>query len=138
MRKVVLFISVLICALTLDIGAQTGTLQTLVDDAGVTNDTLTDAGTATLFVKSTFSGKNLLSVQVVSDNISGTTAGTAIIQESVNGTDYLTIPDADTLTLSDGASIIWHVTDTPSRKYKVLFTGSGTQSSVVTGDYIYK
>ena len=114
-----------------------GQSKTLLSEFGYTSDTVTNTGTVYMSVGATFSSINTLSVSAKSVNVSGTTAGTAVLQHSINGSDFVTHPTADTLTLSDGAVHIWTV-DSDVIKYRVKLTGTGTGVSIVSGNYVHK
>jgi len=110
----------------------------LESEYDLTSDTVTNTGTVYMDVVGTFSSNNLLTISGKAVNLTGTTAGTAIIEWSLNGIDYATHPTADTLTLTDGAVYLWEFTTTGARKYRINFTGSGTSTTVVSGQYVYK
>lgn len=133
-------ISVLLLAAVFSLGvnAQSGVAKDLKSTFSLTTDTVTNTGTVYMDVTATFSSNNNLVVSGKADNVSGTTAGTAILEWSINGTDYATHPTADTLTLSDGGVYLWELTTTGAKKYRVNFTGTGTQVSIVQGQYVYK
>jgi len=124
MKKLILLLVVLFAGLGLS-------AQTNFTNSG---DTITNSGT----VSATAEIKNAggVSVQAVVTKISGTVAGTAVLQGSLDGTTYYTFA-ADTLTLSDVSSqtLIWNVAENYYVNYKVLFTGSGTMSAKAEAFY---
>lgn len=96
-----------------------------------TTDTLTNAVSKSQFFIAR--GSNVhVTVQPTFTKISGTVAGTAKLQGSILGVDYVDIA-SQTLTLTDVASQTFTFTVVPSQYqyYKVLFTPSGTQSTKV-------
>ncbi len=104
----------------------------------ITEDTLTDAGTVNMVLESSFTGTYTLAVYFTATNVSGTTAGTAKLQQSIDGTDYADITGLSDLTITDGANTVWSLNATPTVKYRVNVVGSGTQSSTLNGSYIFK
>jgi hypothetical protein len=121
--------------------AQQGKVYTL------TNDTITNTGTVYSDVVTSTGAANSIVFQVVTTQLSGTSAGTAILQGSVDGTSYVTLSEKngliaglpnDTLTISNGA--IWNITvlNSPWKYYKIKAVGSGTSSTKVVYKYIYK
>jgi hypothetical protein len=101
-------------------------------------DTLTDAGTVNMAIGAKFTGTYTLSVSFKATNSTGTTAGTAKLQQSVNGTDYDDIAGLTDLTVTNGAVAVWSLTATPAVKYRINIVGTGTQSTLVDGSYIFK
>lgn len=120
------------------VNAQSGTVSNTLSEYSLTTDTVTNTGTVNMVVPAAFSSNNNLVISAKAVQVSGTTAGTAILQWSLNGTDYATHPTADTLTLSNGAVHLWELTTTGARKYRIQFTGSGTNVTIVSGQYMYK
>lgn len=107
-------------------------------------DTLTDAETPVLAQPNASYFKasdGTWSVGVVATKISGTTAGYAILQGSIDGTNYspLTGTSADSVALADvaGPQIKnWFITGTKPAKVRVQFVGSGTQSTQIKAFFI--
>lgn len=96
-----------------------------------TTDTLTNAVAKSQFA--IIRGSNVhVTIQPTFTKISGTVAGTAKLQGSILGVDYVDIP-SQTLTLTDVASQTFTFVNVPSQfqYYKVLFAPSGTQSTKV-------
>ena len=124
MKKLVLLLVIVLGV----IGAKA---QTNFTNSG---DTITNSGT----VSATAEIKNAggIGIQAVVTKISGTVAGTAVLQGSLDGSSYYTI-STDTLTLSDVSSqtLIWTVSENYYINYKVLFTGSGTMSAKAEAFY---
>lgn len=100
----------------------------------MTNSGDTVVNTATVNLDVTLKGKGDLGFQVVATKISGTVGGTAILQGSLDGTNYVTI-STDTLTLTDVAtnSAVWKVSASTYLYYRIAVTGSGTMSASVVG-----
>lgn len=136
-----LFILLVLAFVAMATSAQQGKVYTL------TNDTITNTGTVYSDVVTSTGAANSIVFQVVTTQLSGTSAGTVILQGSVDGTSYVTLNEKtgliagfpnDTLTISNGA--IWNVAvQNPAWKYyKVKAVGSGTSSTKVVYKYIYK
>jgi hypothetical protein len=121
----------------LGVNAQTGVEKNLLSEFGYFNDTITDTGTAYMDVTPSISSLSNLAIVVKATQLTGTTAGSATLEVSVDGVTYVTHPTADTLTLSNGAKQPWSVT-TEYKSYRVNFTGSGTSTTKVEGKYTIK
>lgn len=90
-------------------------------------DTVTNAGTS--YHDITVSGSyNSGVIQYVGTEISGTTAGTAILYGSVDGTNYVSLLDTLAQTDVTTNTKIWTQTRPIYPYYRVLITGSGTMS----------
>lgn len=111
-------------------------------------DTLDDAETIQIELSPTFrSAWNTIAIQVVFTNISGTTAGTATLETSLDGISWETLTEKDGLvsawpnisfTIVDGGVVIYLIQESPFMKYRVNLVGSGTQATDVSGGYVYK
>lgn len=116
----------LVVALFASFGVNSQTAMTV-------SDTITNTGTeyATLQVKSSGS---IISIQAVVTKLSGTVAGTVILQASNDGLNYVTI-GSDTLTLSNVTtnSYLFTVSNHPYIYYRLKATGSGTMSATLKG-----
>lgn len=90
-------------------------------------DTVTNAGTKT-YTQTVSNHRNTVSFQVNMTKITGTTSAvTVAFQGSVDGTNYVTL---HTDTMADASTIKSHVyTGNGYVSYKIVVTGSGTQSS---------
>ncbi len=131
MKKIFVLVA-FIMALSFGSKAQNATLIPLA--AG---DTVVNTGTASKVVRVT-AGYQGISVQAKATEISGTSAGTIKIQGSLDGTNYTDIGSAYTVTDVASQSTMFYV-DGPLPTYiKVLQTGSGTMSSVLTVRYVLR
>lgn len=94
-------------------------------------DTLNDAETAYISLPTLTGGYYSIGIQAVVTKVSGTVGGTAIIQGSLDGTNYVTI-GSDTLTLANQATntFIWSLTPSTYQYHRVKFVSSGTQVSI--------
>lgn len=109
-------------------------------------DTITDAGTTSVVLPQ-FTGDDMVTIQSVYTELTGTAAGTATLEGSVNGTDYVPITDFvgilkgypnDSLTITDGSTTSWVVQGNAFYKYRVKNVGTGTQSTEVDVSFIRK
>lgn len=90
-------------------------------------DTLTNADT--VYVTLTGELDGLAGIQVSITKISGTVAGNAILEGSIDGSAWVTVV-ADTLTFSNTAlqSKVWSLSSNSYKTYRVRCITSGTQS----------
>lgn len=116
-----------------------GQVKTLtLSGATVTN---TGTGTATAQFDG---GYNQVSLVAKVTKTSGTLGGTATLQGSLDGTNYVTIPTAtvvggaSTYTVTDTATqyINFVVTGSPYKYYRLSWTGTGTMVGVISDGYI--
>lgn len=119
---------------------QKGTVVTLAAD------TLTNTTAKQTVITPVFAGQNMLIVQSVYTNLTGTTAGTAYLQGSLDGTSYkiinttgelLNFPN-DTLTVINGVVGMWVIKDTPYRYFRVAHVPSGIHTTRVVTKYTIK
>lgn len=94
-------------------------------------DTLNDAETVYIALPTLTGGYYSIGIQAVVTKVSGTVGGTAIIQGSLDGANYVTI-GSSTLTFSDQAvnTAVWSITPSTYQYHRVKFVSSGTQVSV--------
>ena len=104
-----------------------------------TGDTVTNSGTKHVDLEVKAYHKTL-SIQVVSTKLSGTNAGTATLQGSIDGTNFDTVNSAfldgtATLTVLNQTNTtkLFKITGSPYRYYRVSHTGTGTMSSRLKG-----
>lgn len=105
-------------------------------DAQITmtgSDTIVDAATVSVSQKITTS-LNVISFQAVVTKLSGTVAGTVILQASNDAVNYVDI-STDTLTLTDVTTntFLWSVTSAPYQFYRLTGLGTGTMSAIISG-----
>ena len=102
-----------------------------------TNDTVVNAGSKTLTLKQV--GYYTVSVQAVVTKISGTVGGYAILQGSIDGTNYVNI-STDSLKMTNVTtnSKIWVVQPSGYLWYRVLVVGTGTMAAKVAGTLMYR
>lgn len=101
-------------------------------------DTLTNAATRNLSMKITGSN-NVLTFQLNMTNISGTTAGTAFVQGSLDGVRFTTLKGTDTVTLSNSVLVkTWEVARSNYSFYQIHVIGTGTQSTQLKGYALFR
>lgn len=94
-----------------------------------TKDTLTNTDTAYL-VSSKFPGYDRAAIQLNIKKFSGTVAGTAILQVSLDGVNYVA-SGQDTLTTANGDNTkIWTVPVSYWPYYRIRVTSSGTNRQI--------
>ena len=112
----------------------------------LTNDTLTDAETSYITI-ATFTGNHPFGVQILATKLTGTTAGTMVLEGSIDGTSWNPILDEtnvmkayadDTLTVIDGAVGTWLILNNIYYKYRFNVTSTGTHTTKLTGTLYYK
>lgn len=85
---------------------------------------------------------NYIDFQVLCTDGGGTPDGSIILQESVDGTHFVTSETADTLTITAGAQKVWKVanslTDNLVYKYRLAVTGTASDTTIVTGSYLLR
>lgn len=132
MKRIIAALS-LICLFVVPSMAQSNSVMPLL--AG---DTITNTGTVTKVMPSITGGYAGVVFQPVVTKISGTAAGTGVLYESMDGTNYKST--GDTLTLANVTTntiVIKKIHPNPVW-YKWIFTGSGTESAVVRFNYVYR
>ena len=95
----------------------------------------TIVNTASVSVSQTYSSEyGNVAFQAVVTKVSGTVAGTVLLQGSLDGTNYVDI-STDTLSLTDVAtqSKLWSVDANPYKYYRLKGTGSGTMAAIIAG-----
>lgn len=137
MKKLLAFLicTITVFALATPAKAQRATLMPLV--AG---DTIVNAGTVNKVFTVT-AGYSVVGIQVVVTKISGIVAGTVTPQVSLDGTNYLTLPGASALTLTDVATNtqVWSITGgVPWTYFRLRGAGSGTMSAVQRVYYVLR
>lgn len=120
--------TILVCSLIgLSAFAQKGTAVVLPLAVG---DTIVNTGTVSKYINVT-GGYNGVAIQVVVTKISGTGAGTVQLMSSLDGTNYVNLGSAYTITNTTTQSQVFYVTSPVANKIKVLCTGSGTEAAQV-------
>lgn len=100
-------------------------------------DTVTNSGTASKVIRLT-AGYAGIAIQAKATEISGTSAGTIKVQGSLDGTNFTDIGSAYTVTDVASQSTMFYVSAPVPVYVRVLQTGSGTMSSVLTVRYVLR
>jgi hypothetical protein len=130
MKKVLFLLLVIGAAFT--VNAQQATTIPLA--AG---DTVNNTGTANKVIKLT-GGYSGIAVTAIATEISGTSGGTIAVYGSPDGTNYDIIGSAYTVTDVASQSKTFYITAPVPVYVKVLQTGAGTMSSVLTVKYVIR
>ena len=103
--------------------------QTPVSTFTNSTSAIVNAGTVNA-TKTVSRSYTTLTVQAVVTKVSGTVGGSAILQGSLDGTNYKSI-GADTLTLANVTtnSHIWYLAPSKHYYYRVVYTGTGTMNA---------
>lgn len=123
--------------------AQSQSIPMLSSD-GLAIDTATNS-TATYIGLKVSGNYRFASVQYVMTKISGTVAGTAVLQASNDGVTFITVDTSailatNSFTNTDVAtqSTIWTLIYPSYLYYRILVTGSGTMSATYKGFFVGK
>lgn len=137
MRNLVL---IAVLAISFTANAQTSTVQSLFSNAasGVKlTDTVTNTGTVTMSSAIVKGAPNESTVVATFTKLTGTVAGTATLQGSLNGTDWASA-SSTSYTVTDLASqtTSWPLTGKPYLYFRVNVVGSGTSTYTVKGQVL--
>jgi hypothetical protein len=131
MKNIFLLVAVVI-GLALQSNAQSATAMPLT--AG---DTVVNTGTSSKVIRMT-AGYAGIAIQAKATEISGTSAGTIKVQGSLDGTNYNDIGNAYTVTDVASQTTMFYITAPVPTYVRVLQTGSGTMSSVLSVRYVLR
>jgi len=140
MKKFLLILAVLIVGMT-------ASAQTFNQATVWTVDTLTNTETAYLTLPKVTRSVESMSGLVLAENITGTSAGTILLQGSLDGTTYVTLTDVtghvsiavnDTTTIADNATFGWNVWQPAFLYYRMALVQTGTSTTEYTGYYLIK
>lgn len=110
-----------------------------VKTATGSGDSITNTGTK--YLTATADGNTIAAaIQVIFTKTSGTAAGKATIEYSIDGTNYDRV-NKDSLNIQNVASQfkIWPITLPNSYKYwRIKVVGSGTSRYILTSSYFYR
>lgn len=98
-------------------------------------DTVVNTGTANKVITLT-AGYSGVAIQPILTKVSGTVAGTVILYKSLDGTNYVSAGDTITNANQTTNTAVWQKTSPVPVYYKVLATGSGTMSAILTVKYV--
>lgn len=137
-----LFIILIFAVLGMAVNAQVGAVKTLAID------TLTAATTDTSAVAAVTGSYNAITFQALCTQLGGTADGKLVLEASVDGLSYKPLtekagavvgfPVADSAIVSSGK--VWEVIvyDAPFKYYRVIGTGTASDTTLVTLKYILK
>lgn len=103
----------------------------------VSADSLTNADTLSKVITMT-AGYSGVAIQPVITKVSGTAAGTVVLLESLDGTNYKSTGDTLTLTNVTTQSTIWKKTSPVPVYYKVYAISSGTVVEIMRVYYVLR
>lgn len=103
--------------------AQTAFNHTASNPTGAVVNTAVDTSSYTLSAS-----YHTVSIQPALTKVSGTVAGTSILQMSVNGVQYINTDTVTNTNIAVSSSVIWTKV-TAARYFRILTTGSGTMSA---------
>ena len=93
------------------------------------------ANADTLVISFTNIGSNVKSFQASVSRLSGTAAGTVILQGTVDG-NWVTLKDTMTLSNQATNTKVWPICQTTYTSYRAYYIASGTQTSKLTFSYM--
>lgn len=128
--KKLLFLFALVVSLTISATAQRATLMPLV-----TGDTMANTGTVTKVMTFT-AGYDGIVIQPVLTKLSGTVAGTVVLYESLDGTNYKSTGDTLTLANATTNTVVWKKASPVPVYYKTITSGATTVSAVMRTYYV--
>jgi hypothetical protein len=101
----------------------------------VSADSLTNADTVSKVITLT-AGYSGIAIQPIVSKVSGTGAGTVVLYESLDGSNYKSTGDTLSLTNVAAQSTIWHKTSPVPVYYKVTGISSGTVVEILRVYYV--
>ncbi len=128
------FLFLVLVSMSLLIASQAQTATTLSLAVG---DTVVNTGTANKVIKLT-GGYSGIAVTAIATEVSGTSGGTIAVYGSPDGTNYDIIGSAYTVTDVAAQSKTFYITAPVPVYVKVLQTGTGTMSSILTVKYVLR
>ena len=132
-----------ICAFTMGAFAQNKGTVTSLTVATISSATAVNFPLVTQFK----ANDQVIAIQAVCTEVSGTAEGNLYLEGSLDGTSYETITSTagflaafpnDTLTIADGAVGVWYLYNTPYNYYRLQGTGGAGDSTEVTVKWVYK
>lgn len=121
----------LICVFALTVFAAQAQKGSAVKLPLAIGDTITNTGTVSKYITIT-GGYNGAAFQYNVHKLSGTGAGTIQLYGSLDGVTYVAIGSASTITNVADQAFTQYVTSPLPNKLKILATGSGTESAVLS------
>ncbi len=132
MRKLIIILALIVVA----------TISYSQKVTAFTTDTITNTENVVTFETIQVSPTTDVVVVILATNLTGTTAGTAVFQGSIDGTIFSTISTAagDTMTITDGATYTWNTEELAGNGYnfyRVQFLSTGTHTTGMSGSYMF-
>lgn len=136
--KNLLFIAVL--ALFSFTASAQSNVGNLLSVHGLPTDTVTNTGVESLTLAITGAQESVTVLTTITE-ISGTTAGTARLWGSIDGTIYALVDGAGTFSPADVAgpqSYAWQVKPSAFTHYRVIYTGVGTMAAQIKAKALWR
>ncbi len=139
--SLLLFVALFVCYQPPASYAQKGKTVTMAVDTLQGNETVNFA------LSPTFSGEYSLTIQVLCTELGGTSDGSLRLEMSLDGTSWEAFTSTanvmyafpnDTLTIVDGAVVTWTIVNTPWSKYRFVGAGTASDTTLISGKYIFK
>jgi hypothetical protein len=134
MRK---FLFLLVAVLLIAIDATAQRVEVFRNASGIAFDTVSNTGSKALATRKVDLFYDLVAIQVDIEKVSGTVAGTALIQGSLDNSNWVNI---DTLSPSnvDSQAFIKVIDQYPYSYLRVSYTGAGTMAAIIRARALYK
>lgn len=141
MKKLLTFgVGLVLClSVTFSASAQTAANKLLSSNTAALNrliDTVTNTGVKYQLTGVISGYADILTVQAVITKVSGTVAGSLILQGTLDGVNYITIGSAATPTDVATQSFSFPLTSHPYIQYRLSYTGAGTMSAKISSYWI--
>jgi len=134
-----LFILLAFITVVATVNAQSPSAKLWKSSNGYTNDTLTNSETAYYTVSELSSYNQSLTFGILCTQLTGTSAGTVILQSSIDNTNWTTVNQTnntslvvstnDTLTITSTAYNTWTLATTPKTYYRLKVGQTGTSTT---------
>lgn len=96
----------------------------------VSTDTLNNTETANIALPRLTGGYYAIGIQALVTRVSGTAAGSAFVQGSLDGTNWVSVSDTLTFTNVASQTKIWAIATPVYEYYRVQFSSNGTVVAV--------
>lgn len=137
MKKLILLIAVSLCSIGAFAQSTAQGLYSAPASGIQLLDTVSNTGVVTMTSKVVPGSAFTSTISHTFTKLTGTVAGTAILQGSINGVDFVSA-SSTSYTVTDVASqsTSWVITGKPYLYYRVQTTGSGTSTYTVKGQVL--
>jgi len=107
-----------------------------------TTDTITNTETLVTFATGELSAGTEVTCVILATRLTGTTAGTAVFEGSIDGTIFADISAAstDTMTIVTTGTHAWNtekLTSSGYKYYRINISSTGSHTTEITGSYMY-